>query len=369
MGGTPLQLGGKIRGRNVERMKDNMDFSLSVELKLAIEKRYGTGEILQCNRLKGGYWNDVIAIRTEKGRFVLRISHPTTKAEGVKYEHTLMKFMNKRINEVLAPVEQFDNTTVFVHEGRIISVYPFMIGEIPDVIRNAHRVSAAKMLAQLHLAALECPFYQKRIGQDSLKELNWEQNHMWNWKQVKRFLENDLAKTRSAVQFNKNQIQCIGEIFASRLEIEQQKDHISKWLLDLVASKPNLLFAPTHGDYYKGNLLFKDDKITAVIDWDESRPDWLSYELARATWEFCEDENHHTLNREKALNFVSAYQEAGGPVPSAEFNLLVPFIRCVRIIEVLFHLGQASQSEEWDPEYTLHNLKSLMNLYDFDDLF
>jgi hypothetical protein len=52
----------------------------------------------------------------------------------------------------------------------------------------------------------------------------------------------------------------------------------------------------------------------------------------------------------------------------AEFDLLVPFIRCTRLVEALSDLGKAASGEVWDAGYTLHNLMALENLQGIDSV-
>jgi hypothetical protein len=99
-----------------------------------------------------------------------------------------------------------------------------------------------------------------------------------------------------------------------------------------------------------------------VLDWEECRPEWLAGELGRALWEFCKSDSRHTLQAERAGDFLRAYHEAGGPVPKSDFDLLVPLNRCVRLVEVLFALDEARRSQPWDAGYTLRNLRALENL-------
>ena len=81
-------------------------------------------------------------------------------------------------------------------------------------------------------------------------------------------------------------------------------------------------------------------------------------------WEFCLDEADHTLNVCAARSFLDAYVAAGGPVPEPEFDLLIPAIRCRRMIEIITSLQGIVMGEAWDesPDYLVHNLMALENL-------
>jgi len=345
-----------------------MDTALPLGLIQALERHYEMEKIIEAYRLEGGWWNDVFAVRTENRKYVVRVRHRTTLIESLHYEHALLSFMSKRIEEVPMPLPRRDGSTFFIRDERIVTMYPCMPGSIPDRHESSIRTAAAAMLARLHLAALDVPNVEPNPGHSSLAELNWDRNQSWDWHEVKQFLANRLDERQASSEFDEQQLEYIADIQKGRVEIEQQKERISAWLFHLSASRRGLLLAPIHGDFYRGNLLCTGGRVTAVIDWDECRPEWLCYELARSTWEFCKDLRHNDLNRQHATEFIQAYKAAGGPVPFDEFELILPFVRCVRLMEVLFHLGLAAKGEPWDPEYTLHNWKSLQNLYHTEDL-
>jgi Ser/Thr protein kinase RdoA (MazF antagonist) len=84
--------------------------------------------------------------------------------------------------------------------------------------------------------------------------------------------------------------------------------------------------APTHGDYYRRNLLCANNKVVGVIDWHDSAIRPLAAELASATFELCKNDEH-VLQFDTANEFVRAYREAGGPIHDSEINLLLPLIR------------------------------------------
>ncbi len=118
--------------------------------------------------------------------------------------------------------------------------------------------------------------------------------------------------------------------------------------------------APTHCDYWCNNILVKDGQISAVVDWDGCKAEWLFYALGRATWDFCKTKQGHRLDYPKAMRFLQAYRTAGGPVPPEEFDLLVPVMRCICLIEVL--LGLQDAAEVGLSEHVLDHLLWLENL-------
>lgn len=336
---------------------------ISCELRAILETRFDIGTIAAIQPLEGGYWNSMLKLQCDKGIFVLRISHPTTIPESVAYEHDLMRFMSARLPQVPAPLAARDGTTFFSFDGRVLSLFPFIAGQIADCGREPVRRAAAEILAQLHRAAVDYPTTASRPGHTRLRDLNWDRNRLWDWEQVDAFLSGDKELSqRVANRLQEEELSTVSTIVSRWSEITRERVSFQQWVARLAASHRRLLLAPMQGDFYGGNLLFEGDQVTAVLDWDECGPEWLCYELGRATWEFCKSKGSHSLNRSWALGFLQVYQNAGGPVPPGSFDLVIPFMRCVRVQEVLFALGEALRGEPWDPGYTLHNLISLQNL-------
>jgi hypothetical protein len=61
---------------------------------------------------------------------------------------------------------------------------------------------------------------------------------------------------------------------------------------------------------------------------------------------------------------LQAYATASGPVGEQETDLLIPLIRCRRMIEIMSSLRGIVTGGAWDesPNYLVHNLLSLENL-------
>jgi len=89
---------------------------------------------------------------------------------------------------------------------------------------------------------------------------------------------------------------------------------------------PGLTRGPTHGDYYRRNLLCTGGRIVGVIDWHDASIRSLAVELAGATFELCRSDEH-VLQCDWADEFVASYRSAGGPVLNDEIALLLNLVR------------------------------------------
>ncbi|MGD1908968.1 MAG: phosphotransferase [Leptolyngbyaceae cyanobacterium] len=324
-----------------------------------LEECYPVGSIQKVDALTGGESNQVFRLDCDRSNFVLRISHSAHTEASLAYEHRLLQFMSQRIPEVPAPIVTHEGSTSLQHDGSLITLFPFMPGRMLDDENEAECMMAAQMFAQLQRVGMEYPDLSPRPNKPRFCELDWENNHWWRWNEVESLLFHR-ADTFLKTVSDPDQRALTERFFAKRNFIAQEREVLRDWVAMLRHSGRSPLFAPTHCDYWCNNILVKEGQITAVVDWDGCKAEWLFYALGRATWDFCKDKCQHRLNYQKAVRFLQAYQAAGGPVPSTEFDLLVPVMRCVCIIEVL--LGLQDAAEVGLNAQALRNLLSLENL-------
>lgn len=332
---------------------------ISPQLIALLEEAYPIGQIQGVSSLSGGEWNQVFHLHCARGSFVLRISHPTTTAADLAYEHEAMGFMSRQISAVPAPITTHEGATYLCYGDRLVTLFPLLPGRMLDRDKEAECISAAKMLARLHKAGAAYPNVSARPNYPPLSVLNWDHNRLWRWVDIETLLFQS-AEAFFKMAHNPAQQAVAEQIFARRSVIAHEREACRDWIAALHASGRALCFGLMQGDYWRNNLLVNEGEVCAVLDWDDCQGEWLVYELGRATWEFCKDSRRHTLNRPKAVRFLQAYQAAEGPVPAAEFDLLLPCICCVRVIELLLGLQQAPQAGL--EEHLLYHLLALENL-------
>lgn len=332
---------------------------ISPQLHQLLEECYPVGRIQTIEPLPGGEWNQVFRLNCDKNAFVLRISHPTNTAASLAYEHRLLQFMSQQVPQVPAPLVTHDGSTYLQQDGLLITLFPFMTGRMLDDDNEAECMMAARMFARLQRAGLAYPDLSPRANKPRFCELDWENNHWWRWNEVENLLFHQADAFLETIN-DPDQRTLTEQIFAKRTFIAQERARLRDWVAALRDSPRSLLFAPTHCDYWCNNILVKDGQITAVVDWDGCKAEWLFYALGRATWDFAKNKRQHTLHYQKAVRFLQAYQAADGPVPSTEFDLLIPVMRCVCLIEVLLGLQEAAEVGLND--HILHHLLSLETL-------
>ncbi|HEV3408204.1 MAG TPA: phosphotransferase, partial [Gaiellaceae bacterium] len=140
---------------------------------------------------------------------------------------------------------------------------------------------------------------------------------------------------------------------ADRLpRLGELREETMRLVRELTDSGRPLTTGVVHGDVFPGNVLVHHGRASALLDWEEADLDWQAYDLAIAAWFFCRAGAE--LDRVALARFIAAYRAGGGTVPPAEDDLLVPFIRVKRVLEVL--RAPTDRHVDWDEQ--LENLRA-----------
>lgn len=183
------------------------------------------------------------------------------------------------VPEAIAPLKMTEGEAVFLWQGQPITVWPLVIGVPLDRGNPAERRRAASLLARLHQAAGALP----SLGHGQPVE---------------------------------------------RVDTDAQQLLPDRELDDWLQSWPDLSDEQAgwiHRDFFPGNVLCRDGQIVGLVDWDEVEWSPLVNELAWSVWEFCKAPAGDALVLEHALEFLSEYERAGGPVRPS--NALIPLMR------------------------------------------
>lgn len=184
-----------------------------------------------------------------------------------------------KIPEAIAPLNGSDGEAVFVWEGQPITVWPFVNGAPLDRQSPAERRQAARLVARLHKSARAFP----SLGEGKAPERD--------------------------------------DTEAQRLLPDPELD---EWLQSWQESGDEQV-GWIHRDFFPGNVLCRDGQIVGLVDWDEVEWSPLINELAWSVWEFAKSPAGDALVLDHAVEFLSEYKRAGGPVRPS--NALIPLIR------------------------------------------
>jgi Ser/Thr protein kinase RdoA (MazF antagonist) len=325
-----------------------------------IHAHYDLEPITHVAPLAGGEWKTLWRLDGATASYVVSLSHPTTTVESIAYEHRLLHYLHAHLPQIPAPLLTRDGCSYFIDQGRIMSLLPWLPGEMAD--GDQVHLLAARFLAHFHRVSVHYPDRSPRPGVPAWREWDW---HEPAWPAIQAMLATS-PETHDSIgqRFWHSCGEWAAAIADRRGQIAQERSHFQQWIANLSQSDYTLTTGLLHDDFHGGNLLVADGEVTALLDWDGCHPDWLLFDLSNAIWEFCHDDDTHALVMKDAQVFLQAYTAAGGLVTAAEFALIIEFIRCRRMIEILTALHGLATGAAWDesPDYLVHNLLSLENL-------
>lgn len=220
------------------------------KLEKAVQKVSSSDQLNRFWLLKGGIANEMIALEvitknSDLKKWVLRKPSPEALKENsdiVQEEFTLLELLRKTQVKAPEPVLLDETNTIFPAPYLILK-YIDGEPEFKPKDKNSFARTLASLLAEIHktdLSKVELTFLKK---QDTL-------------------LGKKLAKRPKKLDSSLKE-----EAIRNCLE--------SLWPLTCV-NKPVLI----HGDFWPGNVLWKEEKLQAIIDWEDASISDPLYELA-----------------------------------------------------------------------------------------
>ncbi|MGH2533077.1 MAG: phosphotransferase enzyme family protein [Thermomicrobiales bacterium] len=248
--------------------------------------------------LAAGLLNQSWRIDADEGASILRTSRPERSRDQVAYEHALTRELNKHVDVVVPPLPGRDGETIQHWRGRILSLFPFVEGGSGVSMSADDRGrQTATVLAHFHRASLAHVGFGQRPGFRAVDE-----HPRWIWSAVKPVLRQDLDGTEDFDNLCR--------------ALDREIAVLDAWLDDLGASGRLVPRATVHGDFNPRNLIFRDNRLVAVIDWDDCRVEPIAWEVARAAFGETDIEPRA---------FWHAYLYAGGPLAPQDAELLGGF--------------------------------------------
>lgn len=289
---------------------------------IILKDHYDLGKLLEVEELHGGFCNRsfVICIQKHHGqiKYLLRRYNMKTEEKEIRFEHALLSHLKENGLNIVAGVipTKTGNTYIKIVQGTAIdefwAVFEYLEGEdrytwVDTPIPDADMISAAHVLAQLHLAGYN--FRQPR-GAGRVQP------------QIMEFLP-----TFQTVYAEFNRI--TGETNCHRHFLKHRETILKKIDEALIPAAERSLMPhlPIHCDFHQGNLKYRDAQVVGIFDFDWSKIDLRLFDLALALVYFCatwEDRQPDRLNLDKCNLFFHAYNTAlaveKGPGPLSELE-------------------------------------------------
>lgn len=311
-----------------------MENSLN-HIKGIVEENYDLGEVIKVERIKGGYVNISYLVETFNGRYFLRRYRSTAKKNEVEFEHELIEHLINSGFKKTPQLYKTKNGKTYVskfekknHHKKLVfyALFEFASGEDKytwyyPYCNILELRDAAKTLAEyhMHVKGFKPKSKKKTLPLDKL---------IFN---LRKEFEN-LSKKVDETDFCK--------LFLSNKEkLKEKSVEVYKELKTVgYAALPKIV---VFGDFHLGNLKFKDNKVTAMYDFDWVKWDARAYDVAYAIYYTCGvwgEKGENAIDVNKALEFFKAYQktfiekgEANASLNEMEIKALPALIKAVNL--------------------------------------
>lgn len=205
---------------------------------------YGFKELRNFKEFSQGIENTNIKVKTEKGVFVLR-QWAKAKKQNVAFELSLIKELKKKGFPVPRPFKALNGREILSLNGKPIALFEFLPGKSleynelnPEYLREI-----GKTLAGMQLALKDF----KPVGKSEKKDL-------FDFGFDYYLIERVFPKLKG--------MQC-----PLAKEIEEE---IMELKAKLRKPRKRIRFGPIHNDFYYWNLKFKNNKISAILDFGDA---------------------------------------------------------------------------------------------------
>jgi homoserine kinase type II len=249
-----------------------------------ITEDYGLAKVTAIVPIPHGSVNTNYCLETPRGRHLLRIDEVKGELD-VKRELDLLVYLRKHGFPCPQPIADRKGRWYRESRGKCVSLYRWVDGQIgqPDRLNAARLENVGRALADLHL-----------VG-----------------KSYKKGIENRFTYDR------------IAQLYADvRDRLPPYFRKIVRTLDDEVAYLEHYLENKLpkgiiHGDLFTDNLLFRGDKLVAVLDFEAACRGKFIFDLATAVNALCVDGEGYDLKRFEAL--IAGY-ESLRPLSLAEWD-------------------------------------------------
>lgn len=274
----------------------------------------------QWERLTGGYECDVWRVRADNRDYVVRVCPEWRKAEDIRRIYDYVKIVADYISEVIAPIQTRTGHHFFDYQARGILLFPFVAGNMLDRDNMTLICQSAETLARIHVTSLDLP-----------------QNII------------DNAQSAPSLTLNREDPKSI------------QDPALDRWYNDFI-NRDDLVMGMMHGDYYRGNILYDENYVLGVIDWDECYYGAIIREFAWATWEMCHTDACDNLDMKKVISFLLIYAQTDNRVSRIGFNAIIPLIRYHLRYEIRRSFVLEDNGQDWDNGYREQEIRAFNNL-------
>ncbi len=227
---------------------------------------YNIGQYKNHKYLKDVLENDVYILRTNKGKYILKVLMEINR-KHMREQLELIDFLYSKKVPVVKNIKDKKGNEIIKYNIKDIIIQSFIEGKHKDDFNNSLTKDIAKKVGQMHKILLKSKFgIQKK------------KDHIYKKRNINSIKKYELDKIQSNLFKNLNNI-----------------------------DKSKLKKARIHSDLSEPNLLIKNNKLNAIIDWDDSDYDYLVYEISIFLAHSCVKGDK--IYKDKIKIFLKEYQK------------------------------------------------------------
>lgn len=229
---------------------------------------YGFGRVLALNAITQGSVNSNYLLETNKGRLLLRIDEVKSEME-VKREIDLLAFLRKHAFPCPHPLQDRKGRYYREYRNKCLSIFRYHDGRIllPERLREGHLEAIGRTLAELHI-----------IGKGYKKGID----NRFSFERIADLYLN--VRNRLPDYFRK----------ISRT-LDDEVDYLNHYL------EGKLPKGVIHGDLFADNLVFRGEKLMAMLDFEAACRGKFIFDLATAVNALCFVGRQYSLERFRYL--------------------------------------------------------------------
>ncbi|MEP7274948.1 MAG: homoserine kinase [Betaproteobacteria bacterium] len=213
--------------------------------------RYTLGGLVDIAPIAAGIENTNYFVTTGKGRFVLTLYERLPAAE-LPFYLNLMAHLARAGVEVPAPAADRTGALFSLLNGKPAGLVARVDGASIRSPQIDHCAAVGGALARLHVASQS---YRPRLA--NRRGLSW-------WRQMQRVVKPFLTPAQQA-------------LLAAEIEFQTG------------FGKARLPKGAVHGDLFRNNVLFHEDRVAGIIDFGFAATDFFAYDLAITVNDWCID--------------------------------------------------------------------------------
>lgn len=259
--------------------------------------------------MKGGYLNKSYIIKGDEGKFFLQ---EINKDRDIKKEIGVLSFL--RYHGFTAVPQVIKNKDIMFGDKRYI-VTNFIKGYSPAKFNDLS-------LKQIEEAGRNLAILHKHLKRFSCEKTS--SHNTATFERAIRICQEVLKKISEKDVWDRFDMHVLEVI---DLKIHLLKNY-NRERLDKKISKCPQIFC--HGDYHGANLIFKNDKIVGVVDWEYFGYDYRIWEVARSMSFICDIDYTGSMlgpiSFRKARRYLKAYDSVL-PLTKEEKDVMVDILK------------------------------------------